>query len=205
MVVHRSGMGTVRMWNRTSGVDVLVLPDQPEVVYGVGFSKDASRIVATCQGTVKMWDAVTGQEVFSLVGGTHAVAFSPSGNQLACAASDSIVRIWDATPLDDDLDFQRERVAREMYDANQHRRTRRVTEAIASYARASKHLEELLGKSPDSNELRSQQAECFSSAGQTHYGAGQLREALPLMEKAADTWQQLVNTDPNRGEFRRRC
>src|SRR5439155_20146064 len=54
---------------------------------------------------VKLWDLMTGEEVLTLRGhssGVRSVAFSRDGNRLASASGDRSVRVWNATPLEEE-------------------------------------------------------------------------------------------------------
>jgi WD40 repeat protein len=87
---------TARVWN-TRGGPAVVLYGHSGPVTGVAFSPDGSR-VATCSedGTVKIWDPVSGMEILTVrpgEGRPSAVAFSPSGLQLAVAHG-SRVTVW---------------------------------------------------------------------------------------------------------------
>lgn len=58
----------------------------------LAFSPDGRTLMSTyLEGRTQLWDLVTGKEVRSLPG-SHAVAYSPDGQLLACSQ-----RIWDAT------------------------------------------------------------------------------------------------------------
>src|SRR5262249_21164000 len=82
-------------------------------VYGVVFSPDGKRLAGASFSepqtqTVKVWDASTGQERFSVPGGTgddtFSPAFSPDGKRLAGGARERLangawentVKVWDA-------------------------------------------------------------------------------------------------------------
>jgi len=96
--------GEVKVWNATTGEEVLSLPGHVGGLRGVAFSPDGLRLAsAGADQTVKVWDATTGDEVLTLRGHLDSivsVTFSPDGSKLASASVDNTVRVWDATPLE---------------------------------------------------------------------------------------------------------
>jgi hypothetical protein len=59
--------GTARLWDTSSGRQVLTLKGQEHVLSDVTFSPDGERLAtASHDKTVKVWDATTGQELLTL-------------------------------------------------------------------------------------------------------------------------------------------
>jgi WD40 repeat protein len=93
--------GEVRVWDASTGKEVLALKGHSFWVTSVAFSPDGKRLAsASADRTVKVWDIETGHEAHTLRGQggwVRAVAFSPDGKHLASAGDDQVVRLWDAT------------------------------------------------------------------------------------------------------------
>jgi WD40 repeat protein len=77
-----------------------VLRGHEDMVYGVAYSSDGTRIVtASSDKTARVWDARTGAEITVLRGHDGAVysaAYSPDGARIATASDDKTARVWDA-------------------------------------------------------------------------------------------------------------
>jgi WD40 repeat protein len=74
----------------------------------LAFSPDGKRLAVGSAGAdageIALWDVARGREVLTLRGHASAVTsltFDPAGNRLASGDEDGVVKIWDATPLDD--------------------------------------------------------------------------------------------------------
>jgi eukaryotic-like serine/threonine-protein kinase len=98
--------GEVKVWDLSTGQEVLRLGGTTGGDYCVRFSPDGRRLATADQATVvKVWDAQTGQEQLTLGGpnqGFMEVAFSPDGRRLAAVGGlytlhpDRRVEVWDA-------------------------------------------------------------------------------------------------------------
>jgi eukaryotic-like serine/threonine-protein kinase len=94
----------LKVWDATTGQELLSLKGHTDYVNSVRFSPDGQRLAsASDDGTVKVWDAMVGQELLTLKGHTgdtnwvRSVRFSPDGQQLASASYDNTVKVWDVT------------------------------------------------------------------------------------------------------------
>ena len=108
-ITAAAGGGTAKVWDATTGKELLILGCHPQNANGAVFSPDGTRIaVSYDDGIAKVWDvsaalntdATTGKELLALAGHTgsmHAVVFSPDGQRLATASADGTAKIWDAT------------------------------------------------------------------------------------------------------------
>jgi WD40 repeat protein/serine/threonine protein kinase len=92
---------TVRVWDLSSGEQVMTLRGHKLFVRGVAVSPDGRRI-ASCSSdkTIKIWDANTGIELMTLVGHqslVQSVSFSPDGRRIISCGEYNEVKIWDAS------------------------------------------------------------------------------------------------------------
>ena len=101
-IISGSSDNTLRLWDATSGREVLTLKGHTGFVCSVTFSPDGKRIVSGSDygdNTLKVWDATTGQETLTLkghIGRVSSVAFSPDGKRIVSAGGDGL-KVWDAT------------------------------------------------------------------------------------------------------------
>jgi WD40 repeat protein len=100
----RTAGGEVRVWDTTSGAEVLCVKGLPDGAGALAFSPDGKSVAAggtspqEREASVKVLDAATGGERLALTG--HAgwlrgLAFSPDGARLASAGGDGLVRLWE--------------------------------------------------------------------------------------------------------------
>jgi WD40 repeat protein len=103
---------TAKVWDATTGVELLTIKGHKGHIYCVAFSPDNQRIVTGASmfavgispGEAKVWDAATGQQIFDLKGHNYSVwsvAFSPDGRRIVTAAGERLytageVKVWDA-------------------------------------------------------------------------------------------------------------
>jgi WD40 repeat protein/serine/threonine protein kinase len=112
--------GKARLWDVAAREPIRMQLDHPGRVNAVAFGSGGKAILTGCdvkpgreltdqlKGEARLWDAATGKLIRSLPHphSVHAVAFSPSGQQILTGADDNRARLWDATsgkPLGDPL------------------------------------------------------------------------------------------------------
>ena len=98
-IVTASVDRTARIWDATSGAELVRLKGHRGLVRGASFDPDGSRVVtASMDGTVGLWDSTTGAQLASLEGDEGhipSVDISPDGAVLVTTRLGR-VRIWDA-------------------------------------------------------------------------------------------------------------
>jgi dipeptidyl aminopeptidase/acylaminoacyl peptidase len=111
-IVTGSEDKTARVWDATTGRELLTFEGHKGYVLSVAFSPDGQRIVTgggpwgegKHPGEVNVWDAATGRLLHDLQGHTYcvwSVAFSPDGQRIITSAGDwaygpGEVKVWDA-------------------------------------------------------------------------------------------------------------
>jgi eukaryotic-like serine/threonine-protein kinase len=94
--------GFVKVWDPTTGKQVVALNDFTKPVYSVAFSPDDRRLATASNVIVKLWELATRKEYLTLQydkGAIASVAFSPDGKRLATASPlpHNTVKTWDAS------------------------------------------------------------------------------------------------------------
>jgi WD40 repeat protein len=98
-VATGSDDGTVRVWDRRTGSQLLVIDAGTKRITGVEFAAGGALLASSGgDGVVRIWDARTGALVRALRGHTDRIRFlavSPDGARLVTASNDHTVRIWE--------------------------------------------------------------------------------------------------------------
>jgi WD40 repeat protein/TPR repeat protein len=91
---------TARVWDATSGRELLRLTGHTDHPWSAVFSPDGKRIATgSSDNTARVWDAVTGRELLRIAAHTGRVTsatFSPDGRRIVTASGDGTAGIWDA-------------------------------------------------------------------------------------------------------------
>ena len=93
------GNHAIKLWDATTGQEVLTLRGRASDEGRVAWSPDGKRLATgTGDNTATVWDAGTGKEVITFHGHGNpvaSVAWSRDGKRLATASMDHTVRVWD--------------------------------------------------------------------------------------------------------------
>jgi len=91
--------GIVRLWEASSGRELLTCKEHTNVVESVAFSPSGKILASgSYDKTIRLWDVNTGECLQVLQAHTESVmsvTFSPSGNILASGSFDCTIRLWD--------------------------------------------------------------------------------------------------------------
>jgi WD40 repeat protein len=91
--------GEIWIWQLPESIPVSVLKGHKDVVFWVGFSRDASKLISISDDrTVRIWD-LERSECIRIIRGdsyqTDSAAFSPDSRTIFTGDSDHIIRFWD--------------------------------------------------------------------------------------------------------------
>ncbi|GAJ09300.1 unnamed protein product, partial [marine sediment metagenome] len=99
-IVSGSVEGTIKLWDASTGRELMALRGHSAGVGSPAFSPDGKLIVSgSADKTVKVWDARSGKELMTLSGHSDlvtSVAFSPDGKRIISGSWDKTIKIWDA-------------------------------------------------------------------------------------------------------------
>jgi len=99
-IVSGSDDKTIKVWDVTSGAELMTLRGHKDAVYYIAFSSDGKRFVSgSVDKTLKVWDLATGRELITLHGHDSQVqstAFSPDGRRIVSGSADETIKVWDA-------------------------------------------------------------------------------------------------------------
>jgi eukaryotic-like serine/threonine-protein kinase len=103
---------TIKVWDATSGQEILTLKGHTDDVWSVAFSADGLRIAsASRDGTVKVWGSAINGQIMPLNGWPgppfSTVVFSPDGRRIAGSSNRILgILVWDGTTGQETLALQ---------------------------------------------------------------------------------------------------
>ena len=99
-IVSGSDDKTIKIWDASTGAELMTLRGHSGKAWSVAFSPDGKRIVSgSSDRTVKLWDAANGKEVMTLRGHSDhvfGVAFSPDGKRIVSGSRDTFPKKQDS-------------------------------------------------------------------------------------------------------------
>jgi WD40 repeat protein/serine/threonine protein kinase len=99
-VVSGSHDTTVRIWEASTGRELLSLNGHAGEIFSVTFSSDGQHVLtANADGTARLWEAHTGRLLLTLkghAGRVFSVALAPDGQQIVTGSEDRTAKVWEA-------------------------------------------------------------------------------------------------------------
>jgi WD40 repeat protein len=98
LMVSAGGDQVARVWNVTTGQEVLKLVGHTSWVGSAFFSKDGSKIITSSgDDTARVWNAKTGQELLAVEqdDDVNFAVFSPDNNSFLTSGDDKTATLWD--------------------------------------------------------------------------------------------------------------
>jgi WD40 repeat protein len=99
LLASSAGDNTIRLWDVSLGVCMMILRGHSLDVYSIAFSPDGALLASGSEdSTIRIWGARSGECLKTLRAHSafvHGVAFSPDGKFLASGSGDKTCRIWD--------------------------------------------------------------------------------------------------------------
>ena len=97
-IVSGSRDGTIKIWDATTGGELMILRGHESSVMSVAFSPDGKWIASgSTDETIRIWDMATGDELTMLQDEAIVtnVAFSPDGKRLVSGNWNKTIKLWD--------------------------------------------------------------------------------------------------------------
>ncbi|KAG0046580.1 hypothetical protein BGZ90_008149, partial [Linnemannia elongata] len=99
-IVFGAENGVIRVWDCTSGEELLVMNGGTDTISSLEYSPCGNRITSACSdNTVRLWNSETGVCMVVLEKHTDkvlSVKFTPDGRQLVSGSWDETIRFWDS-------------------------------------------------------------------------------------------------------------